>query len=219
MTGRGLISLITDRRQYAPGRMLPAIAAAAAAGVDVIQVRERDLDDRALLALVKDAVAVAGAQARVVVNDRCDVALAAGAAGVHLRADSMPASEVRRITPGHFLIGRSVHSVPEAQAAVADGGCDYLVFGTVFQTGSKPAGHAVAGLGGLAEVCRAVSDPDGPATMPVLAVGGVSERDVEAIARAGGAGIAAIGLFAEAKDMRRLVGALRRPFDTSSGVV
>ncbi|MBA3884597.1 MAG: thiamine phosphate synthase [Acidobacteria bacterium] len=211
---RPLLSLVTDRRRYAPGRMLPTIAAAAGAGVDLVQVREPDLNDGALLALVREVVAATCPPTCVVVNDRADIALAGGAAGVHLRADSVPAASVRGVVPDGFLIGRSVHSVREAEAAAEEGACDYLIFGTVFPSTSKPAGHPVAGLPGLAEVAAAVG-----ARVPVLAIGGISERDAEAIAGTGAAGVAAIGLFASAPDLQALVRSLRRPFDTPFPVV
>ncbi len=85
--------------------------------------------------------AVKGTRTRILVNDRLDVALAAGAHGVHLRGDSMPASRARSLAPIGFLIGRSVHSVDEAVRRHADGGVDYLLFGAVF------ADHVQAGSG------------------------------------------------------------------------
>jgi len=111
------------------------------------------------------------------------------------------------MVPGEFLVGRSVHSVGEAMAAAADGGCDYLVFGTVFESQSKPAGHGVAGLGALAEVCAAVP-------LPVLAIGGMTVDRVPDIVRAGAAGLAAIGLFAAGGEraLRDTVGQIRLAF-------
>jgi thiamine-phosphate pyrophosphorylase len=160
--------------------------------VDLVQVRERDLDGGPLTSLVRRCVdAVRGSRARVLVNDRVDVALAAGAHGVHLRADSVPAARVRAICPPGFLLGRSVHARDEAIAAAAAGGLDYLLFGTVFATPSKP-GRAPAGLAVLADVASAV-------TIPVLAVGGVTPDTVEQVVRAGAAGFAAIGMFAAAQ--------------------
>jgi thiamine-phosphate pyrophosphorylase len=138
--------------------------------------------------------AVRGTPARIIVNDRVDVALAAGAHGVHLRADSMPAARVRALTPAGFVVGRSVHAADEAARAEHDGGLDYLVFGTVFASPSKP-GQPPAGTGTLAEVVRATR-------LPVLAVGGITTSTFEAVARTGAAGFAAIGLFADADDER-----------------
>jgi thiamine-phosphate pyrophosphorylase len=182
---------VTDRRRF--GLSIDALvdraALAAQQGVDVIQIRERDLPDRELVSLVARIVtAASGTGARVLVNDRADIAIAAGAAGVHLRADSMPASRVRTIVPPGFLVGRSVHTIAEADAAIAGGGCDYLLFGTVYASMGKPEGHPVAGLARLEEVCRR-------SPLPVIAIGGVDRSRVAAVRRAGAAGFAAIGLF------------------------
>jgi thiamine-phosphate pyrophosphorylase len=200
--------MITDRRRYAgaepPSRaalrrpgdaLVQRVAAAAAAGVNLVQVRERDLEARDLTRLVARCVtAVRDTRTRILVNDRLDVALAAGAHGVHLRADSLPASRARALAPIGFLIGRSVHSRAEAVAACADGGVDYLLFGTVFPTGSKP-GQAPAGVQALAEVVEATP-------VPVLAVGGVSPDTAHQLAGTGCAGFAAIGWFADGDDAR-----------------
>jgi thiamine-phosphate pyrophosphorylase len=208
-----VICLVTGRARYRAGTLVPAIAAAAAAGIDLVQVREPGLPDRDLLALVQAAVtATAGTRARVVVNDRLDVALAAGAAGVHLRADSVPSGEVRRLAPQRFLIGRSVHTRDEAEAEADRGASDYLVFGTILPSGSKPPGHPPVGFEVLVDVCRAVR-------LPVLAIGGLSEADAGAVARAGAGGLAAIGLFAASADVAASVAALRGGFDTRSPVV
>ncbi len=185
-----------------------SIREAARAGVDLIQIRERSLDDRSLLALVRAAIAAAaGTGARVLVNDRLDVAIAAGAAGVHLRGDSMAAAEARRLAPAGFIVGRSVHGVREAEDAERAGGCDYLVFGTVFESASKPAGHAAAGVDALGRVCAAVS-------LPVLAIGGVTLANAARVVAAGASGVAAIGLFAGPEGVGDTVRAVRRLFDT-----
>ena len=156
------------------------------AGIDVIQVRERHLEAAALARLVSKIIAIAvGTGTRVVVNDRLDVALACGAHGVHLRSDSFDTDAVRRSVPAGFLIGRSVHTRGEAEAA---GPVDYLVAGTVFPTGSKPAGHRLIGLAGLRDIVGAVK-------VPVLAIGGVTPGRAAEIARVGAAGAACIGLF------------------------
>jgi thiamine-phosphate pyrophosphorylase len=187
--------MITDRRRFAAAEdaLLRRVAAAAAAGVNLIQVRERDLEARDLTRLVARCVTAArGSRARILVNDRLDVALAAGAHGLHLRSDSVPASRARALAPIGFLIGRSVHSRGEAVAAYVDGGVDYLLFGTVFPTDSKP-GQAPAGVQALAEVVEATP-------LPVLAVGGVSRDTAPQLAGTGCAGFAAIGWFADGDD-------------------
>lgn len=205
---RPALCLVSNRRTVGERSLVALIGEAARAGVDLIQIRERDLDDRALLTLTRAAVAaVAGTPARVIVNDRTDVALAAGAAGVHLRADSIPAGRVRAMAGPDFLVGRSVHHEDEAADADAEGACDYLIFGTVFPSSSKPPGHQAAGLAALSRVCARVA-------APVLAIGGISIARASDVARAGAAGVAAIQLFAEAADLHETVRALRRAFDT-----
>ena len=186
-----IIALVTDRQRLggSEDELVRLVHAAVEAGVTLVQVRERDLDDRSLFDLTGRILrAVRRAAARVVVNDRADVALAAGAHGVHLRADSFSASHVRRIAPPDFIVGRSVHSAREAAAAVH---LDYVLMGTVFPTRSKEDGAVLAGLAGLEEACRVCP-------VPVLAIGGVAADNLASIAAAGAAGIAAIGLFADA---------------------
>jgi thiamine-phosphate pyrophosphorylase len=209
---RPLLNLVTDRRRAGgPDRLLALMAAAARAGVDIIQIRERDLDDRGLLALVTSAVRDAP-QARIVVNDRVDIALAAGASGVHLRGDSMAAAEVRRVASERFLIGRSVHTASEAARIAADGGCDYLLFGAVFPTVSKGPGHPIAGTVELARACAAVREVS--PTLPVLAIGGIGLDTVPQVGQSGAAGVAAIGLFLQVADMQGLMADVRRRFDS-----
>jgi thiamine-phosphate pyrophosphorylase len=212
------LCFITNRRLYgeeeriAQERLLEAIAAAARAGVHLIQIRERDLAGRVLLRLVRRALAaVAGTPTRVLVNDRADVAIAAAADGVHLRGDSFAAPRVREITT-RTMVGRSVQTTEEAAAVEALGGCDYLIAGTVFPTPSKPAAHALLGVEGLRGMCRTVS-------LPVLAVGGIGMKEAAAVARAGASGIAAIRLFAEASTVGATVHRLRTLFDTDPEVV
>ena len=187
---------VTDRVRFGLSldELVGRAATAARAGVDVIQIRERDLPDAQLAALARRIAGVAaGTNTRVIVNDRADIAIAAGAAGVHLRGDSPPASRVRAAfaaasTPTAPLIGRSVHSLAEVDAAIADGGCDYLLFGTVYPSDGKPAGHPVAGLEALAQVCAR-------SPLPVIAIGGITERNARFVCDAGAAGFAAVGFF------------------------
>jgi len=187
--------LVTDRRRLAGAGapfdhsrrlLLAQLENAVQRGVDLIQVRERDLEGGQLAALVEAALTLArGTSSRIVVNDRLDVALACGADGVHLRADSIPTADARRIVPAGFLILRSVHAPGEASAAE---GCDYLIAGTVFPSQSKAAGAAVLGIEGLRAIVRA-------SRVPVLAIGGVTADRFDDVAAAGAAGVAGIGLF------------------------
>lgn len=189
-----MLCLVTDRRRLAPdapfnvarNRLADQIAWAANSSIDLVQVREPDLAAADLAALVSELLEIArGSPTRIVVNDRIDVALACGADGVHLRHDSVPAADVRRITPAGFLIGRSVHGVDDARSA---GAVDYLIAGTVFPTIAKPARTTLLGLDGLAEVVQSSG-------VPVLAIGGVSADRFEGVTGAGAAGVAGIGVF------------------------
>jgi thiamine-phosphate diphosphorylase len=187
-----IVCMITDRRRFDGGddALVQRVAAAAKAGVHLVQVRERDMEAREMSRLVARCVAaVDNTRTRILVNDRLDVALTSGAHGVHLRGDSVAASRARTVPPIGFLIGRSVHTVAEAVTAHAEGGADYLLFGAVFATTSKP-GQPPAGVQALADVVRATP-------LPVLAVGGISSDNAAQLAGTGCAGFAAIGWFAD----------------------
>jgi thiamine-phosphate diphosphorylase len=210
-----MICLVTDRRRLAGGDLAAQVRDAVDLGIDLIHVRERDLEAGALAALVAELLVITkGTSTRLVVNDRIDVALACGADGVQLRGDSIPVAAARRMAPSAFLIGRSVHGVSEAIAA-AD--ADYLVAGTVFPSASKAAGTPLLGIEGLRAIVRAVD-------RPVLAIGGVSDARIGEVADAGAAGFAAIGLFlpphpdaerrgARLVELRQIVKSARSRFD------
>ena len=217
-----LLCLVTDRSRlgdpHAEARLIDLITDASRAGVDLVQVREGDLSDRVLADLVTHAVEVTrGTGTRIVVNDRIDVALSAGAAGVHLKSDSVPANRARTMTPPGWLLGRSVHGVAEAVGASLAGGLDYLIFGTVFETASKP-GARPTGLALLEKVASA-------ATVPVLAIGGLTVARARDLGRHRAAGIAAIEVFVEAwrhdgrRGLTELVAGFRRAFDTGGTLV
>jgi thiamine-phosphate pyrophosphorylase len=216
---RPILCYVTDRRSLqnslpsAPhGLLLEKIAAASHAGVDWIQIREKDLSGkecaaltRAALLRVSKAPAAFGA-ARILVNDRLDVALAERAAGVHLGEQSLPVTEARRLLRAQehireFLVGISCHSLEAAQAA-AQAGADYIFFGPVFATPSKAAYGAPQGLTRLAQVCRSVP-------VPVLAIGGITLEEAAACLQAGAAGVAAIRLFQDAENVSQVVQTLR----------
>ncbi len=196
---RPLLYYITDRKALPGEDPLPIIEQAGAAGIDLIQIRERDLPVRRLLALVEEAIKRAGAT-RVLVNDRLDVAVAAGAAGVHLPAHGFPVDEVRRSYP-ELLIGASTHNLEELRRA-ADRGADFAVFGPVFETSSKKAYGPPVGLGKLAEAARAVN-------IPLLALGGITLENAADCLRAGAGGLAAISLFQNSADLRETIQRLR----------
>ncbi len=196
-----IVCLVTDRRRADP---IAQAHRAVAAGVDFIQIRENDLDAAALASLTRAVAGIAhDTGTRVVVNDRVDVAIACGVDGVHLRADSIPPEAVRRLTPGRLLVGRSIHTAAEARQP---GPVDYLIAGTVFPTASKADRTEWLGEAGLRAVVLA-------APVPVIAIGGMSIENADAVARVGAAGIAAIGLFAVDEPLTDTVQALRSRFD------
>jgi thiamine-phosphate pyrophosphorylase len=209
---RAILCYVTDRRSLVAAKEETAwaalqnkIADAEGAGVDWVQIREKDLAGRALVGLVRAAVGTAP-RCRILVNDRLDVAIAAGAAGVHLGGDSLPVAEVVKQhsaveLPLDFLVGRSCHSLEEALAAEGDG-ADYIFFGPVFATPSKAEFGAPQGIVKLEQVCRRVG-------VAVLAIGGITVENAAESHQAGSAGIAAIRLFQEAADMGAVVSRLR----------
>jgi thiamine-phosphate pyrophosphorylase len=169
---------VTDRHQ---GDLLTHVVRAVAGGVDMIQVREKDLAAVDLLDLVcRIRDAAANTKTKVLVNGRLDIALIAGIDGVHLPGDGLPAAKVR---PHVRTLGVSCHSTEEATQAERDG-VDYVIFGPVFDTPGKKA----VGVDALRRVVQAVK-------IPVLAIGGISFENTKAVIEAGAAGIAAIRMF------------------------
>jgi len=219
-TGKPIVCYVTDRESLGDdvaaaqtAGVLSKIRQAIAAGVDWVQIRERDLSGRDLLSLACQAVRTAAetrtADVRVVINDRADVAFAAGAAGVHLGEESLPVPEVVRWcragqAPSDWLVGVSCHSLEKVLEADS-AGASYVFFGPVFDTPSKRSYGPPQGVRKLAEVCRAVE-------IPVLAIGGVDGRNAVECLRAGAAGVAAIRLFQQpsaAAELMRTIEALR----------
>jgi thiamine-phosphate pyrophosphorylase len=179
-------------------KILELVRAAVDAEVSLFQIREKSLPARELYELVVRAVSIArGSQTRLLVNDRSDVARAAGADGVQLTAHSLPADVVRRTCGPEFVIGVSTHSREEAQAARA-GGADFVLFGPVFETESKRAFGPPQGLDKLREVTQALD------AFPVLAIGGITLDNIAACLEAGASGVAGISLFNNAENFLAL---------------
>lgn len=168
------------------------LRALGAAGVGAVQLREKDLDDRALYELARQAREALPNEVQLLINGRMDVAVAAGADGVHLPADGVPVTPLRRRFGPRVLIGRSTHRVEEVERAREEG-ADYAVFGPVYASPGK--GPAV-GLGQLAKAAAV--------GLPVYALGGVMLERFEELAGAGAAGIAAIRLFQRISDLSQV---------------
>jgi thiamine-phosphate pyrophosphorylase len=209
-----LLCYITDRSQF-PGspadqdrRLLEKIAECAAAGVDYVQLREKDLSVGALEELAHKAVASmpAGSHTRLLINTRIDVALAAGAHGVHLPGRDLPASEARviwdRAGKTGAIIGVSAHTAEEVARAEANG-ADFAIFAPVFEK------SGVANPVGIAQLWQACHRPHpAGAPLPVLALGGVTVENARQCLDAGATGIAGIRLFQQ-HDAKQTVKRLR----------
>lgn len=215
-----LLYLITNRRDFlrqtdsdaAASRLqIEIIRQAAAAGCQLIQIRERDLSAKALADFTRRAIAAARPfGAKVLVNDRLDVALATQADGVHLRVNSLPALEIRRIIQQkglqEFLIAASTHSLAEAKAA-AEAEADFIVSGPVFDTPSKREFGAPLGLESFAEICHGIS-------IPTLALGGINLANYRRPLECGAVGLAAIGLFNKTETISSTIQTLLDPISS-----
>jgi thiamine-phosphate pyrophosphorylase len=193
----GLLA-ISDRRSLPDGDLTGWLARCAAAGVDAVQIREKDLDDRTLWEIARNARALLPPATRLLVNGRADVAVAAGADGVHLPSDGVPAVALRRRFGASLLLGVSTHRVEEVERA-RDAGADYATFGPIWETPGKGPAQ------GVAELARAAA-----CGLPVYALGGVTIARFGEVAAAGAAGVAAIRLFQQPPEIREAVEAARR---------
>ncbi len=195
--------LVTDRHATGRDRLVEVVSAAVAGGVDAVQVREKDLSDVELENLTGRILRAVDGRAALLINGRPEVARALGL-GLHLPAAAS--------VPNHGqwpLRGRSVHSVEEAVKRVHESP-DYLVLGTIFPTESKP-GHPGAGLSLVKQTALAV------APIPVLAIGGIDERNVAAVVGAGASGIAVRGAILTAADPERAARGIRAALPSKDG--
>ena len=184
--------------------ILRLVRAAVDAEVSLIQIREKSLPARALFELVARASQIThGSSTRLLVNDRADIARAAGADGVHLTTQSLPVDVVRKNFGPEFLIGVSTHSLDEARAAEASG-AGFVVFGPVFETESKRAYGEPQGLEKLRRVTRELGE------FPVIAIGGVTLENAGECFHAGAHGVAAIRLLNDAENLSSIVPTIRR---------
>lgn len=157
-------------------------------GIDMLQIREKDLPGGELFRLTRAVLELPNPHGTcVLVNSRLDVALAAGAGGVHLPSNAAAASFIRRVAPRDFKISVSCHTLEEVRRTEAEG-ADFALFGPVFDPLSKPGGSKPTGLEGLRQACQAVR-------IPVLALGGIDIDNAKLCRQSGAAGVAGISLF------------------------
>ncbi len=190
-----------------PHGVLPVARAACAGGAAVVQLRAKRAGDRQILAWAAEIRELTRAHGVLfVVNDRFDLALAAGADGVHLGQEDLAPRDIPVARRGELLVGRSTHSLEQARAA-ADEPIDYLAFGPLFDTRSKATGYTARGLGALARVVE-IAEP-----LPVVAIGGIDLERAARVSEAGAAGAAVLSAVAGARDpeaaTRELARALR----------
>lgn len=195
-----------DEPQFS--EILRLARAAVDAEVSLFQIREKSLPARVLFDLVARVAEITrDTKTRLIVNDRSDIARAAGADGVHLTTHSLPAEVVRSICGDEFVIGVSTHSLDEARVA-RDAGADFVVFGPVFETESKRAYGEPQGLDKLSEVARVLHE------FPVVAIGGITLDTVDECFHAGASGVAAIRLLNDAAQMPFVVESIKSRFNS-----
>jgi thiamine-phosphate pyrophosphorylase len=184
----------------------PAEAAAAVAGgAAVLQVRVKDAPSGEVLAVAREVVALARGRALVLVNDRADLALLAGADGVHVGDDDLPPAEARRLLGPELLVGRTTRTLEEARRALAEG-ADHVGFGPIFATTTKALAVPPRGVEALRAVCAALG-------APVVAIGGIGAGTIGDVAGAGAACAAVVGAIFGAGDAAENARALAAAFE------
>ena len=177
------LCLVTDRHVGDESTLVERVAQAVAGGVDLVQLREKDLHGAQLLDLAQRLRQAIGDRALLVINERVDVAAALPADGAQLGEDAVPVPVARRILGPDLLIGRSVHSVAGAKQAVPEG-ANFLVVGTMFPSRSHP-GEEPAGPKLVAQVVRSCS-------LPAIGIGGITSENCSQVMEAGAMGVAVI---------------------------
>ena len=193
------LCMVTDRTRTASGDLVETVSAAVAAGVCMVQLREKDMPAGQLLQLANQLRAVTKGKSLLIVNDRVDVALLSGADGVQLGEEAMCVTEARKLMGPNLLIGSSVHSVEGAVSAESNG-ADFLVLGAIFETTTHPEVET-GGLALVEAVTRHVR-------IPVLGIGGITPANVRSVIDGGAAGAAVITAISMAPDPRAAVTAL-----------
>ena len=188
LSGAPLTYLITkgeatsERFSESAGEILSSIKRSVDAGISLIQIREKHLTTKQLFELAFEAATIVSrSQTKLLINGRTDVAIAAGADGVHLPEEGVPIGAIRRVCPPPFLIGASVHGPEAARNAKADG-ANFILFGPVFDS----LGKSGVGLKALADICRSLEG------FPVIAVGGINGSNHQSVIESGASGYAAI---------------------------
>ena len=185
------LALVTDRTLSHSAPLVQRIARAVVGGVDLVQLREKDLPGGKLLELAREIEPSLAGRALLIINERVDVAAALGADGVQLGEEALPAPEARRILGPEALIGRSVHSLEGALEAAAEG-ADFLVVGTMFASRSHP-GEEPSGPGLLRRI-------GAECPLPLLGIGGITAANVGQVMDAGAVGAAVISAILGAPD-------------------
>ena len=185
------LCLVADCSVAGPGELAARVALAVDGGVNLVQLRGKELPGGQLLSLATELISAIKGRATLLVNERVDVAAAAGAAGVQLGEEALPVSAARRILPPGSIIGRSVHS-EDGAARADDDGADFLIVGTMFATGSHP-GAEPAGPGLMRNVAARCN-------LPLIGIGGITPGSVAEVMAAGASGVAVIRSILAADD-------------------
>jgi thiamine-phosphate pyrophosphorylase len=196
--------LVTDRHQTAGRPLLSVVGRAVRAGVRAVQLRERDLPTRELIMLAEEFQCQAP-EAKLLINDRVDLALALGAHGTHLRESSLPTSVARGLLRPQQLLGRSVHSVEGVTAAEREG-ADFVVLGPIYETPSKQAYGSPLGLRLLEQAARTTR-------VPMFAIGGITAARVREVLQAGAFGVAVLSSILSSADVEQATDALLYAID------
>lgn len=195
--------VVTDAALAGGRGVVETVRAALSAGAPAVQLREKSLGARMQVELARELLRhTRPAGALLFVNDRLDVALAAGADGAHLGDDDLPLAAARAVVPAGFLLGASVATPDAARRAVAEG-ADYLGVGAVYSTATKPDAGAAIGVEAVWAVARSVA-------VPVVGIGGITAENSAAVVRAGAAGVAVVGAVMAAPDAGVATSALLR---------
>jgi thiamine-phosphate diphosphorylase len=200
------LCLVTDRGLCRSdlGELEWKVAAAIRGGVDLVQLREKDLTGRELLMLAERLKRVTGHSATLIINDRIDVALACGAEGVQLGEEAIPVDAARKVAGNELLLGRSVHTLEGALVA-EEHGADFILAGTIYATGSHPDSEP-AGPQFISQLSEKVK-------IPIMGIGGISTSNVGRVMDSGGSGTAVISAILSAEDPEQAARALKGTID------